>query len=121
MKIIKRDCSEEDFEKSKIYDAILNAMKFGSGIVKHNIAQEIADEIEAETQNIDDLDVHKVESMVFEKLCAKGEVLTAKSYEGYRSVREFQREVKNSTDDTVIELLLGKSEYWKIPIRMLCL
>lgn len=112
MKIIKRDCSEVDFEKSKIYDAILNAMKFGSGIVKPNVAQEIADEIEAETQNIDDLDVHKVESMVFEKLCAKGEVLTAKSYEGYRSVREFQREVKNSTDDTVIELLLGKSEYW---------
>lgn len=112
MKIIKRDCSEVDFEKSKIYDAILNAMKFGSGIVKPNVAQEIADEIEAETQNVDDLDVHKVESMVFEKLCVKGEVLTAKSYEGYRSVREFQREVKNSTDDTVIELLLGKSEYW---------
>lgn len=112
MKIIKRDCSEVDFEKSKIYDAILKSMKFGSGIVKPNVAQEIADEIEAETQNIDDLDVHKVESMVFEKLCAKGEVLTAKSYEGYRSVREFQREVKNSTDDTVIELLLGKSEYW---------
>ena len=112
MKIIKRDRSEVDFEKSKIYDAIISAMKFGSGIMKPVIAQEIADEIELEVNNLDYLDVYKVESMVFEKLCEKGEVLTAKAYEGYRSIREFQREVKNSTDDTVIELLLGKSEYW---------
>lgn len=112
MKITKRDCLETEFEKSKIYNAILKSMKFGSGIIKPEIAQEIADEIEKEAQNISDLDVYKIESLVFEKLCAKGEILTAKSYESYRSIRQFQREAKNTTDDTVIELLLGKSEYW---------
>ena len=112
MKIIKRDCSEVEFDKSKIYEAIMKAMRFGSGIIKPDVAREIASEIEAEAQYISDLDIYAVESMVFEKLVGKGESLTAKAYEGYRSVREFQREVKNSTDDSVVELLNGKSEYW---------
>ena len=112
MKIIKRDCSEVEFDKSKIFEAIMKAMRFGSGIIKPAIAREIASEIEAEAQYINDLDIYIVESMVFEKLIGKGETLTAKAYEGYRSVREFQREVKNSTDDSIIELLNGKSEYW---------
>lgn len=112
MKIIKRDCSEVDFNKDKIYEAIMKAMTFGSGIIKPTIAKEIADEIEMEVQGVQDLDIYLVESMVFDKLIAKGENLTAKSYEGYRRVREFQRDVKNSTDESVIELLEGKSEYW---------
>lgn len=112
MKIIKRDCSEVDFNPNKIYDAILNAMTFGSGIIKPNVAKEISNEIATEAQTIEELTVHKVEQMVFDKLCDKGEKQTARAYEGYRSVREFQRDVKNSTDDTVMELLLGESEYW---------
>lgn len=112
MKIIKRDCSEVDFNKDKIYEAIMKAMTFGSGIIKPTIAKEIADEIEMEVHGVQDLDIYLVESMVFDKLIAKGENLTAKSYEGYRRVREFQRDVKNSTDESVMELLDRRSEYW---------
>ena len=112
MKIIKRDYSEATFEKEKIYNAIERSMIFGSGIVKLEIAREIADEIEQESLDNDNLTVYDVESMVFNKLCKKGELQTARAYEGYRSVREFQRDVKNSTDDDMMELLLGKSEYW---------
>lgn len=112
MTIIKRDCSEVEFNKDKIYDAIMNSMTFGSGIIKPAIAREIANEIEAESAYIQDLDVDKVESMVFDKLIAKKETLTAKAYEGYRRVREFQRDVKNSTDESILELLNGQSEYW---------
>ena len=36
-KVIKRDCSEVNFDKSKISTAILKAMKNGSGIVKTKI------------------------------------------------------------------------------------
>lgn len=46
MKVIKRDCSEVDFQKEKIVNAIMKAMTNGSGIVMPNIAEEIADEIE---------------------------------------------------------------------------
>ena len=45
MKVIKRDCTEARFEKKKIYDAIMKAMKNGSGIIKPKIAESIADEI----------------------------------------------------------------------------
>lgn len=112
MKIIKRDRSEAEFDKNKIYEAIMKAMTFGSGIIKPNVASEIASEIEGEAQFINDLDIHTVESMVFDKLINKNEPLTAKAYEGYRRVREFQRNVKNSTDESVMELLSGESEYW---------
>lgn len=112
MKIIKRDCSEVEFDKNKIYDAIMKAMTFGSGIIKPEVAKEIAAEIESEAEYIKDLDIYSVESMVFEKLVGKNEILTAKAYEGYRRVREFQRDTKNSTDESIIELLSGESDYW---------
>lgn len=112
MKILKRDGSVVDFNKKKIYDAIVKAMRFGSGILKEDVAEKIADEIETDIRDTTRVTVQMIESMVFEKLVEKGEVLTAKSYEGYRSVREFQRNVKNSTDDTVMELLDGVNEYW---------
>ena len=41
--IIKRDGSMKPFDSSKIEKAILNAMKHGSGIVKYDIAKEIAE------------------------------------------------------------------------------
>lgn len=112
MKIIKRDCSEVEFDKNKIYDAIMKAMTFGSGIIKPEIAKEIAAEIESEAEYIKDLDIYTVESMVFEKLVGKNEILTAKAYEGYRRVRAFQRDTKNSTDESIMELLSGESDYW---------
>lgn len=112
MKVIKRDCSEAEFDRNKIYEAIMKAMTFGSGIIKPDIAEEIATEIESEAKYIEDLDIYAIESMVFEKLIGKNETLTAKAYEGYRRVREFQRDVRNSTDDSIMELLSGKNEYW---------
>ena len=49
LKVIKRDCTEVDFQKDKISNAILKAMKNGSGIVKPKIAEDIANEIYTET------------------------------------------------------------------------
>ena len=47
-KVIKRDSTAIDFDKSKISTAILKAMKNGSGIVKPKIAEDIANEIKEE-------------------------------------------------------------------------
>lgn len=101
-----------DFDKGKIYEAIMKAMTFGSGVIRADTARDIANEIEFEAQDRKDLDIYWVENKVFEKLIDKHQILTAKSYEGYRRVREYQRDVRNSTDDSVMELLAGKSEYW---------
>ena len=112
MKVIKRDCSEVDFDKSKISTAILKAMKNGSGIVKPKIAEDIADEIENECKDKEEVSISDIESMVYDKLITKKQRLTAKAYEGYRSIREFQRENENTTDSEIDELLDGESEYW---------
>ena len=112
MKVIKRDCSEVDFQKEKIVNAIMKAMTNGSGIVMPNIAEEIADEIEETCRIKNELSISDIETMVYDKLIEKGQKLTAKSYEGYRSVREFQRENENTTDNEIRELLSGTSDYW---------
>lgn len=111
-KVIKRDCSEVDFDKSKISIAILKAMKNGSGIVKPKIAEDIANEIEEECNDKDEVSISNIESMVYDKLITKKQRLTAKAYEGYRSIREFQRDNENTTDSEIDELLDGESEYW---------
>ena len=111
-KVIKRDCSEVDFDKSKISTAILKAMKNGSGIVKPKIADDIANEIEEECKDKEEVSISDIESMVYDKLITKKQRLTAKAYEGYRSIREFQRENENTIDTEITELLSGESDYW---------
>lgn len=113
MKVIKRDCTEVDFDKSKISTAILKAMKNGSGIVKPKIAEDIADEIKNECKDKDEVSISDIESMVYDKLITKKQRLTAKAYEGYRSIREFQRENENTTDIEIHDLVEDKDEYWK--------
>ena len=111
-KVIKRDCTEVDFQKEKISNAILKAMKNGSGIVKPKIAEDIANEIYEECKDKDEVSISDIESMVYDKLISKKQRLTAKAYEGYRSIREFQRDNTNTTDEQISELLEGTSDYW---------
>lgn len=113
MKVIKRDCSVVDFDKTKIYTAIMKAMKYGSGLIREDIAKNIATEIESDCEKFaEEIDISAIEAKVFKKLVEKGQELTAKAYEGYRSIREFQRENSNTIDDEIQELLSGVSEYW---------
>ena len=109
-KVIKRDCTEVNFDESKISVAILKAMKNGSGIVKQKIAEDIADEIENECKDKDEVSISDIESMVYDKLITKKQRLTAKAYEGYRSIREFQRENENTTDEEINSLLDDDNE-----------
>ena len=110
--VIKRDGTKEPFNKEKIENAILKAMKNGSGIVKPIIARNIADEIEEGCSDLETVEISAIELMIYEKLIAKKQKLTARAYEGYRSIREFQRKNVNTTDEEIGELLTGTSEYW---------
>ena len=113
MKVIKRDCSLAEFDKEKIYNAIMKAMKNGSGIIKPNIASSIADEIYEENKYKEyDISISDIEDAVYNKLISKKQRLTAKAYEGYRSIREFQRDNFNTIDEQISELLNGTSDYW---------
>lgn len=112
MNVIKRDCTEVPFNKEKISNAIMKAMPYGEGI-KEKIALKIAEEIEQELlqKQIEEVEIYTIESMVFDKLIKYKQKNTAKAYEGYRQVREYQRYVQNSTDEDLINLLDGTNEY----------
>ena len=112
LKVIKRDCTEADFNEDKITQAILKAMKNGSGIVNRRIAMTIANEIYEENKDKEELSISDIESMVYDKLITKKQRLTAKAYEGYRSIREFQRDNNNTIDEQISELLDRDSDYW---------
>ena len=57
LSIIKRDGSKAEFDKLKIENAILKAMKYGSGVLEEDIAKNIADEIEKDiTKNLIGID-----------------------------------------------------------------
>ena len=105
-KVIRRDCTEDNFQKDKISNAILKAMKNGSGIVKPKIAEDIANEIYEETKDREEVSISEIEQMVFDKLISKKQRLTARAYEGYRSIREFQRD-ENELDDVVAGIVDG--------------
>nr|DAH11324.1 MAG TPA: anaerobic ribonucleoside triphosphate reductase [Bacteriophage sp.] len=112
MNVIKRDCTEVPFNKEKISNAIMKAMPYGEGI-KEKIALRIAEEVEQELlqKQIEEVEIYIIESMVFDKLIKYKQKNTAKAYEGYRQVREYQRYVQNSTDEDLINLLDGTNEY----------
>ncbi len=86
-------------------------MKNG-GVIQPKIADTIADEIEKSCYNDEMISIYDIENMVFQKLIDKKAVLTAQAYEGYRKTREFQREMSNTTDEEIQELLGGINDYW---------
>lgn len=106
MKLIKRDGSIVDFDKSKIENAILKAMKYGSGIIDKNIAKQIANDSELKFKNYNEgtPTIYQVESYVYFSLIEHKQELTAKAYEGYRAVQSFKRNM-NTTDDSIMGLM----------------
>ena len=110
--VVKRDCTEEPFDKTKILNAISKAMKYGSGIIKPQIAINISNEIANEVKDLEEVSIYDIEEMVENKLQQKKQKLTADAYYKYRTLRTLQRETRNTIDDDISELISGDSEYW---------
>lgn len=109
MNVIKRNGKEMPFDKSKITTAILRAMHQGSGIIKEKIAEDIAGEIENEFTNVEKINISEIELLVYNKLISKKQKLTAKAYEDYRAVREYQRQ-HNTIDNKVLGIVDGTNK-----------
>ena len=78
MDIVKRDGTVALFDEQKIYEAILKAMKYGSGIVDDNIAHKIAIEIkETFIRTGRTATIFQIETCVYLKLIENGHELTA--------------------------------------------
>lgn len=111
IKIVKRDGSLADFDKSKIMSAIMKAMRYGSGIVKQEIAFLITNECDMlfNVKAKDNPTVKQIEDYVYHALVNYGQKETAKSYEGYRAVQEFKRNT-NTTDESIMTLVENLNE-----------
>ena len=108
--VIKRDGSRATFDESKIYHAILKAMKFGSGMIDEEIAKQIAHEIRLTFEKSNAAPtIFQIETYVYLKLIEKGHELTARAYEGYRAIQQFKREI-NTTDDSILSLISLNNE-----------
>lgn len=106
IKVIKRDGSLVDFDKSKITSAILKAMRYGSGIVKQEIALLITNECDImfNVKAVENPTVKQIEDYVYHALVEYGQKETAKAYEGYRAVQEFKRNT-HPLDDNILGLV----------------
>ena len=109
MTVIKRDGREVPFDKDKIRLAISRAMHQGSGVIKEKIAEDVANEIADELSLVDKIQISQIEMLVYNKLIAKKQKLTAKAYENYRAVREYQRQ-HNTIDNKVLGIVDGTNK-----------
>lgn len=110
--IVKRDGREEAFDKNKIVNAIKKAFLEADGVVDKKsaaIAEKIASEIE--NSGKDKMSVEDIQDEVVRKLMATSRKDVAALYVEYRYHRKLVREA-NTTDNTIMELLNGDSEYW---------
>lgn len=102
--VVKRDGSIVDFDNLKIYGAIMKAMTKGSGIVKEEVAIDIAKRAHCLYDSGRDVSIFDIEKYVFDQLVLCGEKETARAYEGYRAIQSFKRET-NTTDESILGLV----------------
>ena len=107
--VVKRNGHIVPFDKEKISTAILKAMRYGSGVEKEKIANDIANEIESELQDVNEVPISEIENLVYNKLISKKQRVTAKAYEDYRAVREYQRQ-HNTIDNKVLGIIDGTNK-----------
>lgn len=107
MSVIKRDGRKVDFDKQKIIIAIGKAQH---SLLKDNkkIAESIAEEIAQEYIMMQELDIKRIEKMVFDLLVKHKQKDVARAYEAYRAVREYRRE-HNTSDKDILGLLDGSN------------
>lgn len=94
IKVIKRDGTEQRFNKNKIINAIIKA---GGN---NKIAKQIADSIY--NMNLKNPSVYEIEKIVVDMLINLNSKTTAIKYEGYRAIQEYKRTMRKRSETTRI-------------------
>lgn len=112
MNVTKRDGRLVQFDKIKIVNAIMKAFVDVDGKANSE-AKEIATKIANEISNTKkkNVSVEEIQDMVVNKLMSTSRKDVASRYVEYRYKRKLIREY-NTTDESIMELLSGQSEYW---------
>lgn len=104
MKVIKRNGSTVEFDKTKIEDAIVKAMT-EIGSVKKEIAKDISNSIEVKINNFGDLYIEKIQDYVEKFLMEHGEFETAKAYIKYRFEHSKDRNMNTILENNILGIL----------------
>lgn len=96
MKVVKRDGRIVDFNKDKIYEAILKAMK-DANEENNDVARRIANEISK--TDCEEIDIEAIQNMVEDKLMASRLKQTARQYIRYRYDREKSRALSKDLNE----------------------
>lgn len=110
--VVKRNGTIVDFQPEKISIAVQKAMKSSLSKLNTKTADKIAQEIEEELiQQLlpNPCPIDKIEERVYRKLISHKYPNVARTYEGYRSVREYQRKT-NTIDQKIIGIVKGNDE-----------
>lgn len=115
MNVIKRDGQVVSFNIEKIYIAIKKAndatiLKGQEGIRDFDLIKEKIRTYFSERSELESIEVEKIQDTVERFLMEEGAYDTAKNYILYRQERTSIR--GNTTDNSILELLSGDSEYW---------
>ena len=111
MKVIKRDGTSVEYDKSKISIAIEKANKDVKP--KERATKEEIDEIINYVEELGKkrILVEDIQDIIEQKLMELGKYNLAKEYITYRYTRALVRKA-NTTDQTIKELIEGENEYW---------
>lgn len=119
MVVDKRDGRQQEFDQKKIVDAMVKAYEAERGEVDEEFkqfAEQVAESVEKlvkaswEVKDHKVLSVEDIQDVIENKLMASRYKDVAKQYILYRDKRTMLR--KNTTDQTVMEMLGGTNEYW---------
>lgn len=112
MFVVKRDGRIDSFDKSKVLNAMKKAFIEVDGDINEK-SESIIDKIANEIAGVkkEKMSVEEIQDMVVNKLMASSRKDVATRYVEYRYQRRIIREA-NTTDDTIMELLGGTSDYW---------
>ena len=111
MKIIKRNSTEEDFDASKIINAVKKAnIAEEKGRISDEEIADIADYVEYKCNKLGRaVSVEEIQDMVENQLMAKGAFELARRYVRYRYTRSLIRK-SNTTDNKILSLIECSNE-----------
>ena len=112
MKIIKRNKAEEEFDISKIINAVSKANAVVDDSVKLTTTQinRIADSVMKSCEKVPRaLSVEEIQDLVEDQIMAHGAYEVAKKYITYRYIRSLARR-QNTTDETILSLIECNNE-----------
>jgi len=107
MQVVKRDGRVMEFNKERIVNAIVKAMKQTSEGVDEELANKIAISIEKQLENRSEVSVYEIQDFVEKKLMVSSRKEVATAYITYRYTRDVAR--KSKTKNIFLDIITSKS------------